>query len=144
MCIRDSTYAGTDVAGTIGGLAANGSGQVLTGASGGITEGLALNYTGAALGLVGNVNFTLGVSGMLANAAEAIVDPNGGLEAQRVALDESMRELQTRADTVQQSLDRRRQQMVKQFVEMERAISRIQAQGTSLSSFITSLQPARS
>ena len=138
------TYAGTDVAGTIGGLAANGSGQVLTGASGGLTEGLALNYTGSALGAVGTVNFTLGVSGMLANAAEAIVDPNGGIEAQRDGLDASMRELQNRADTVQQSLDRRRQQLVKQFVEMERAISRIQAQGTSLSSFLTSLQPARS
>ncbi|MBL8982426.1 MAG: flagellar filament capping protein FliD [Gemmatimonadetes bacterium] len=139
-----ATYAGLDVAGTIGGLAATGSGQVLTGASGGVTEGLSLNYTGTTTGAVGTVNFTLGVSGMLTNAAEAIVDPNGGIEVQRDALDASMRELQTRADTVQQSLDRRRQQLVKQFVEMERAISRIQAQGTSLSSFITSLQPARS
>jgi flagellar hook-associated protein 2 len=138
-----ATYAGLDVTGTIGGLVAVGSGQVLTGGQGGATEGLSLNYTGTALGAVGSVNFTLGVSGMLSNAAESIVDPNGGIQAQTEALDTSMRELQTRADTVQQSLDRRRQQLVKQFVEMERAISRIQAQGTSLSSFITSLQPAR-
>lgn len=136
------TFAGTDVAGTIGGLAATGSGQVLTGVSGGVTEGLSLNYTDTALGAVGSVNFTLGVSGMLTNAADLIIDPNGGIVAQTDALDDSMRELQNRADTVQQSLDRRRQALVKQFVEMERAISRIQAQGTSLSSFITSLQAA--
>ncbi len=140
--IAAATYAGLDVAGTIGGLAATGSGQVLTGASGGLTEGLSLNYTDTATGAVGSVNFTLGISGMLANAAEAVIDPNGGIEAQTEALEASMRELQTRADTVQQSLDRRRQLLVRQFVEMERAISRIQAQGTSISSFITSLQAA--
>jgi flagellar capping protein FliD len=45
----------------------------------------------------------------------------------------------TRADTVQQQIDRRRAALLKQFTEMERAISRIQSQGTALTSFITSL-----
>ena len=134
------TIAGTDVAGTVGGLAATGSGQVLTGNQGGITEGLAITYTGAATGAVGDINFTLGVGGMLGNAADLIVDANGAVVAQRDQLDASIIELQTRADTVQQSLDRRRQALVKQFVEMERAISRIQQQGSALSSFIGSFQ----
>lgn len=140
--VAAATVAGTDVAGTIGGLAATGSGQVLTGNSGGVTEGLALTYTGAALGAVGSVNFTLGVSGMLNNASELLIDANGPLVGQTDTLTDQLRTLQTRADTVQQSLDRRRQGLVQQFVEMERAISRIQSQGSFITSFITSLQAA--
>jgi flagellar hook-associated protein 2 len=139
-----STFAGLDVAGTIGGYAATGSGQVLTGGSGFPTEGLSLTYTGTPTGAVGSVNFTLGVSGMLSNVADQLIDPNGPLVAQTDNLEDGLRTLQNRADTVQQSIDRRRQALVKQFVEMERAISRIQAQGTSISSFITSLQATRS
>ncbi|MGQ0646091.1 MAG: flagellar filament capping protein FliD [Gemmatimonadaceae bacterium] len=141
--IAAGTFAGADVAGTIGGLVATGSGQVLTGNSGGVTEGLGLTYTGAALGAVGNINFTLGVGGMLANASDLIVDPNGALVGQKDLLDASLLELQSRADTVQQSLDRKRQALVKQFVEMERAMSRIQQQGTALGSFIAQMQSQR-
>lgn len=138
--IAAATIAGTDVAGTIGGLAATGSGQVLTGNQGGLTEGLALTWTGTATGAVGSVNFTLGVAGMLGNAADLVLDPNGGIEAQHDALDANITDLKTRADTVQQSLDRRRAALVKQFVEMERAISKINSQATSLTSFINSFQ----
>lgn len=140
--IAASTVAGTDVAGTIGGLPATGSGQILTGNQLGATEGLALTYTGTALGAIGSVNFTLGVSGMLTNASDLLIEPNGPLIAQTGNLETALRTLQTRADTVQQSLDRRRQALVRQFVEMERAISQIQAQGTSIGSFITSMQAA--
>lgn len=138
--IAAGPFAGTDVAGTIGGLAATGSGQVLTGNQGGVTEGLAVTWTGTTTGAVGDIAFTLGVGGMLGNAADLVIDANGPITAQRDALDRNITDLQVRADTVQQSLDRRRQALVKQFVEMERAISRIQQQGSALSSFITSMQ----
>jgi flagellar capping protein FliD len=43
---------------------------------------------------------------------------------------------------VQQALDRRRDALVKQFVAMEAALSRLQQQSTTLNSFIASLNAA--
>ncbi len=141
--IPASTFAGTDVAGTIGGVAATGSGQILTAAPplvGDPTEGLAVTYSGTATGAMGDLSFTLGVGGMLYNAADTFARQDGTVYDQQQALDKSINDLTTRADTVQQQIDRRRSALIKQFTEMERAISRIQAQGTSLTSFINSLQ----
>jgi flagellar hook-associated protein 2 len=141
------TVAGTDVAGTIGGEAATGAGQVLTSTPaivGQAADGLAVTYTGTAIGAVGDVSFTLGVGGMLANAADAFARPDGTIFEAQQQLERTINDLTTRADTLQQQIDRRRAALLRQFTEMERAISRIQAQGTSLSSFITSMQASNS
>lgn len=138
--IAAGTFAGTDVAGTIGGLAATGSGQVLTGAAGGATEGLAVTWSASTTGAAGDISFIHGVGGSLVGAAEVITDPGGIITTNTDSLNRSVEELRTRADTVQQQLDRRREGLIRQFVEMERALSRIQSQATALSSFITSLQ----
>jgi flagellar hook-associated protein 2 len=141
--IAAATVSGTDVAGTIGGVAATGSGQVLTGTPpivGQPTEGLAVTYSGTATGAVGDISFTLGVGGMLFNTADVFARPNGSIYDQQQLLEKSMNDLTVRADTIQQSIDRRRAALIKQFTAMEAAISRIQSQGSSLTSFITSLQ----
>lgn len=138
--IAAGVFAGTDIAGTIGGHPATGAGQVLTASAGQNPEGLALTYTGTATGAVGSINFTLGVGGMLGNAAERILDPVGAVEGQLDSLDTSITNLQRRADTLTQSIERRRQALVTQFVEMERTLSRIQQQGTALTNFIASFQ----
>ncbi|HPV75325.1 MAG TPA: flagellar filament capping protein FliD [Gemmatimonadaceae bacterium] len=137
-----ATVAGTDVAGTIGGVAALGSGQILTAKPpivGDPTDGLAVSYTGTATGAVGDIAFTLGVSGMLFNTADVFARADGTIFTQQEQLERSINELTTRADTVQQSLDRRRAALLKQFTAMETAISRIQAQGSTLVSFINSM-----
>lgn len=138
--IAANTYAGTDVAGTIGGLAATGAGQILTGAAGGPTEGLGITYSGTAIGAVGDFTFTLGVSGMLYNAADVIGRPGGVITSQNEVIERTINDIKGRADTVQQSLDRRRQALIRQFVEMERAISQIQAQGGAITNFLSQLQ----
>ncbi|MGQ0766230.1 MAG: flagellar filament capping protein FliD [Gemmatimonadota bacterium] len=140
MGIAAGTFAGTDVAGTIGGLTATGSGQVLTGVAGGVTEGLAVTWSAGTTGAAGDITFVQGVGGRLAGAAEVVTDPGGIITTNTDSLTRSVEELRTRADTVQQQLDRRREGLIRQFVEMERALSRIQSQATALSSFITSLQ----
>jgi flagellar hook-associated protein 2 len=138
--IAANTYAGTDVAGTIGGLAATGAGLILTGAAGGPTEGLGITYSGTAIGAVGEFTFTLGVSGMLYNAADVIGRPGGVITSQNEVIERTINDIKGRADTVQQSLDRRRQALIRQFVEMERAISQIQAQGGAITNFLSQLQ----
>lgn len=141
--IAAGTFAGTDVAGTIGGEAATGAGQVLTATPaivGQPVEGLAVTYTGTATGAVGDITFTLGVAGMLANASDLFARPDGTIYEAQQQLERTINDLTTRADTLQQQIDRRRTALLKQFTEMERAISRIQAQGTSLSSFISQMR----
>lgn len=137
--IAAGTAAGTDVAGTIGGLLATGSGQVLTGVAGGATEGLAIRYTGATTGNQGTVTFVLGVSGALYNAADLIARAGGTVASQQETLQQRVTDLQNRADTVTQALERRRESLTKQFIAMETALSRIQQQGTAITGFLTSL-----
>jgi flagellar hook-associated protein 2 len=130
---------GTDIAGTLGGLVATGSGQLLTGVAGGATEGLAIRYTGSTTGNQGTVTFVLGVSGALYNAADVIARAGGTVNTQQDALQRRVADLQARADTVTQSLERRREALTKQFIAMETALSRIQQQGTAITGFLTAL-----
>jgi flagellar hook-associated protein 2 len=143
--IAASTYAGVDVAGTIGGLPAIGSGRSLTGATGGATDGLAIKYTGTATGAMGTMTFMLGAAGALFLAAEGVARAgDGAIATQQDSLQRSITSLKTRADTVQGLLDRRRELLVKQYTAMESAISRIQSQGAAITNFMKSLQASNS
>ncbi len=133
------TVSGTDVAGTIGGLAATGSGQLLTGAAGGATEGLAIRYTGTTSGNQGTITFVSGVSGVLYNAADVIARAGGTVSTQQEGLLKRVTDLQLRADTVTQALERKRESLTKQFIAMETALSRIQQQSAALAGFIAQM-----
>lgn len=143
--IAANTYAGVDVAGTIGGLPAIGSGRSLTGGSGGLTDGLAIKYTGSATGAMGTITFMLGAAGALFLAADGVARAgDGAIANQQDTLQRSITSLKTRADTVQGQLERRRELLVKQYTAMEAAISRIQSQGTAITNFMKSLQAQNS
>src|SRR5690606_154889 len=64
------SYAGLDVTGTIGGLAATGVGQILTGVADGATEGISVRYYGTTVRAAGTLGFSLGVSGMMRQTIE--------------------------------------------------------------------------
>jgi flagellar hook-associated protein 2 len=136
------TYAGTDIAGTIGGEIAIGSGQTLTSKPalvGQPMDGLSVNYSGTATGAVGDLVYSLGVSGMLFNVADLISAPDGSIVTQQGSLNKSITELKSRADTVQHALDNKRAALIRQFTAMETAISRIQSQAASLTSYLGAL-----
>lgn len=65
---------GLDVAGTIGGVAAGGSGQFLTGASGSPASGLKLQITGGSTGPRGTVNFSQGYAFNLNNLIDGFIN----------------------------------------------------------------------
>ena len=139
--IAAGVYAGVDVQGTIGGLPAIGSGRSLTGATGGMTDGLAIKYTGTATGDMGTVTFMQGAAGALFLNADAIArSGDGAVATQQDAIQRTITSLTTRADTVQQMLDRRKDLLVQQFTAMEAAIARIQSQGTAITNFLKSMQ----
>jgi flagellar hook-associated protein 2 len=139
--IAAGVYGGVDVQGTIGGLAAIGYGRSLTGATGGATEGLALKYTGTAVGAMGTLTFMQGAAGALFNAADVIArSGDGAIATQQDAINRTITSLKTRADTVQQMLDRRKDGLVAQFTAMESAIARIQSQGTAITNFLNAVK----
>lgn len=139
--IAAGDYAGVDVQGTIGGLPATGSGRSLTGATGGATEGLTIRYTGTTTGAMGTITFMQGAAGALFAAADAIArSGDGAVAAQQEAIQRTITSLTTRADTVQQMLDRRRDLLIKQFTAMEATISRIQQQGVAIANFVTAMR----
>lgn len=127
---------GVDVAGTINGEAATGSGQLLTGATGNAnTEGLQMLYTGTAIGTIGTLVFTKGVAPTFTDLVATFTDVTNGLmtatdksiQDQMDGLDKSIADLQARMSDKQIQLRLR-------FSKMEEAISRMQGQQTRLAS----------
>lgn len=132
---------GTDVAGTIDGVAGFGSGQTLLGAIGSTGDQLVLQYTGVATGAIGAATVNVGVAAQMARAAGAITRSNDGTVAFNVqTLDEAITALGTRADDTLARLTRKKAALLAQFTAMEQAIARIQAQGTSITAFTNSLK----
>jgi flagellar capping protein FliD len=103
-----------------------------------VTDNLAVRYTGAATGAVGSVSFSKGVAGLLYEATDAIARSGGTITTQQDSINRTINTLTTRADYVQQILDRRRETLLKQFLEMERALQRLQHQTSALTSLIVS------
>lgn len=135
------TYAGTDVVGTIDGVAAIGAGAQLTGAAGTTAEGLAVQYSGSTAPKAGVVKYVLGVAGMMGGAVDAITRTGDGTIAGQVnSLDRSIGSDTKRASDIQARLDLKRASLVKQFTAMEQAISRLQSQGTFLTNQLKALQ----
>ena len=138
--IAAGSYAGTDVEGTIGGFAATGVGQTLTGADGSDVAGLAVTYTGSTTGSAGQVTYSLGAAGMITRATDAITRSGDGLVANQVdSLQRSNSYLDRRIDDIQRQLDIRRESLVAQFTAMEAALSKIQSQQAWLSSQLAAL-----
>ena len=122
---------GVDVAGTINGEAATGSGRILTGNSDEANvDGLVVKYTGAATGAVGNVKLTIGVGELFERALYDIVDPykKGYVAYKQDSIKTRIDGLDTRIEQMEARLDRKMQMMINRFVAMERALAAIQNQ----------------
>lgn len=131
---------GVDVAGTINGETATGSGQLLTGATGNAnTEGLQMLYTGTATGTVGSLVFTKGIGPIFNDLVATFTDVTNGLltatdkgiQDQMDGIDKSIEDMQARMSEKQIELRRR-------FSRMEEAISRMQGQQARLATIKTS------
>ena len=130
---------GLDIAGTINGEEAIGSGQFLTGKAGNPnTDGLQIQYTGTQTGNVGTMKFSKGVAALVQDMVLSFTDATNGLltgtdqsiTAQLDTIATDISDLQARLAVKQQSLQTK-------FAAMEQAISQIQSQGQRLSALRT-------
>lgn len=133
--------AGLDIAGTINGEAATGSGQFLIGATGNAsTEGLQIQYTGTATGLVGSVTVSPGIGSLLSNRVNTFTDVvNGMITAADKTLTDQIGDMTDRMDAISAQLKIREETLRAKFTAMEEAISRMQSQQSSLASMLNSL-----
>jgi len=139
----DQTVAnGEDVAGTINGEAATGSGQVLTGDEGDTNvEGLAVLYSGTAENVdAGTVKLTVGTADLFSRSLYYITDMyEGYVDFKLDSLQGQIDDYETKMAAKEALLEQRKENLVKRFVMMETALSRIQNQSAWLQSQINNL-----
>lgn len=131
----NGTYAGQNVAGTINGETATGSGQNLSGATGNAnTDGLSVKYTGTANGAdAGTIKLTLGLAALLDNTLFDITDSvSGYVSFKQQSLQDSVDSFSTQISEMEARLSLKQEAMVNRFVAMEMALSKIQSQSAWL------------
>ncbi|HET6461641.1 MAG TPA: flagellar filament capping protein FliD [Syntrophales bacterium] len=141
---QSAVINGTDVAGTINGESATGSGQVLTGNKGNAnTEGISITYTGtsgtpANPFTAGTVKLTRGVADLFDTTLFNITDPYSGyISFKETSLQNGIDNFQTKIDEMNAQLDQKKQQMTNEFVAMEVALNNIQNQSNWLAGQVT-------
>ncbi len=131
--------AGADVAGTIGGEAATGTGRTLTGNTGNKhTEGIQLLVTATAASPAGtptgHVTVTHGVADGLDSALTQILDPtNGAVAGAENGLNSQISSAQAQITQIQATVDTYKTYLTQLFSEMETRVSALQAQGSAFS-----------
>lgn len=124
---------GTDVAGTINGVAATGQGQNLIGATGDASEGLALKVTGGSIGARGTANFTMGFAYQLNTLTTNILADDGMLATKTDGINSSITRLTSQQDALNARLTAIEANYRAQFTALDTLMSSMQ----TTSSFLT-------
>jgi flagellar hook-associated protein 2 len=137
--IADGTVKGLDVAGTIGGQAATGSGRQLTVDGDQPAAGLTVEYGGAtANAAAGSVTLTVGAGALLERLANGWLTANTGLLATKeTSVNARITSLESRAERIEDRLELRRQYLLKSYIQMEVAMGRLQSQTQSFAALIS-------
>ncbi|HOJ52689.1 MAG TPA: flagellar filament capping protein FliD [Syntrophales bacterium] len=130
-----SVANGLDVAGTINGEEATGTGQVMR-----TQSGLSLKYTGTSTGNVGNLTLTLGVAELFSRALFNMTDSiDGYVTYKQKSLQDTITSLTNKITEMEDRLDKKKALLLSRFAKMELALSQFQSQSNWLSSQITLL-----
>jgi flagellar hook-associated protein 2 len=130
---------GTDVAGTINGVAAAGSGQFLTGAIGNDAEGLKLQILGGSIGARGTVNFAQGYAYNLNNALSSFLSTNGTIANSTDSANRSIADLQKQEDNLNVQLTATQKRYMAQFSALDTLIGQMNQTSTYLQQQLASL-----
>jgi flagellar hook-associated protein 2 len=129
--------AGVSVAGTIGGLSASSSGTTLS--SSGILLGLSLKINAGSSGSRGTITVSDGI-GVLANNILEKYTQNAGLLDQNVStLNNNLRDLNKRSDTLEDKRIAAQTRYMKQFQALDLMLSNLQSTNVMLTQQLTAL-----
>jgi len=122
---------GVDVAGTIGGLAATGAGQLLTGS--GSASGLVLSITGDALGDRGSVDFKRGYAEQLSSYVSSLLASDGFFRTTTASIEDRLEGIADDRNRLADRLTSVEARLRAQFGALDVLISQLQ----NTSSFLT-------
>ena len=125
--------AGVDVAGTINGAAAAGSGQALTGATGDASEGFKLLITGGALGSRGMANYSQGYAYQFDKLIDRQLATDGLIASRTDGINASLKSIAAQTQTINDRLVNVEARMRAQFTALDLTMSNM----TKTSSFLT-------
>ncbi|HEY0589120.1 MAG TPA: flagellar filament capping protein FliD [Pseudoduganella sp.] len=131
--------AGVDVAGTIGGLAAVGSGQTLTGQAGSIIDGLKLDITGGAVGERGTVSFSQGYAYQLNNLATSFLGSKGLIGSRTEGLNQNIKDITKQRDAFSAKLETIEARYRTQFTRLDTMLAQMQSTQAYLTQQLASL-----
>jgi flagellar hook-associated protein 2 len=138
--LSGGTYSGLDVVGTIGGNAATGSGQLLTGADDTGVEGLMIRYEGADTGIVGSMLFSRGVASAVESAANLLLGSGAGsIDGIVDNIDPLVDRLNDRIQKLEARLEQRREYLLAKFARLEEALALAQGQSEWLAAQFANL-----
>jgi flagellar hook-associated protein 2 len=134
-----SSFSGTDVAGTINGVAATGDGQVLAAPSTDPTlAGLSLLVTTPGITSatsLGQFTYAPGLAGGIGNLmVGAAASPNGELPTKITALQTTSKQLGTQITTEQQLVVQQQQQLEAEFNNLETTLATLKSESSYLTS----------
>ncbi|MES2075849.1 MAG: flagellar filament capping protein FliD [Pseudomonadota bacterium] len=124
---------GVDVAGTIGGYAATGDGQTLTGNPGAPIDGLKLLVKGDTLGARGNIAFSQGYAYQLNTMASGFLGAKGLITDRTTGLNTSVADIAKRKDKFSERLVDIEARYRKQYTALDTAMSKL----ATTTSFLT-------
>ncbi len=131
--LSNQSASGTDVVGTINGLSATGSGQILRGTSGNV-DFLSMLYTGSATGAVGNITLGLGIGALFDGALDIFSNPvtgfiQGGIQSEQTTFDD----LTKRIDDITRRMEQQRVTLTGQFNAMQQAMATLENSNSFIS-----------
>jgi len=124
--------AGLDVAGTIGGVAATGSGQTLVGAVGSAAEGLKIAVSGGAVGARGTVSFGKGFAYNLDQLITNVLAKDGTIATRSSGLQQSIDTIRKREDAFNRRMDQVQAGYLRQFNALDTLLASLSTQSSYL------------
>ena len=123
---------GTNIAGTINGVAATGNGTTLTGANGDASAGLSIRVTGGTTGSRGSVTYASGYGESMFQITSDILDTGGVVSARNDGINASIKQLTVREDAMQTRLDAIEKRYRAQFTALDTQVSSMLATSSYL------------
>ena len=122
--------AGTDVAGTVGGVAAFGYGDVLLPAIGSKAEGLSMRVTPGATS--GNINFSRGFAGTFTNLIDNFLKTNGLIKNHEKSISQQVEKVKVDETALDKRSNAYRARLQAQFSAMESIVRSLKSTGSFL------------
>lgn len=136
--------AGKDVAGTIGGQAATGDGQLLTVNGNGTASGLQVKVTGGSVGARGTLSFIEGIGDRAVNLITDIVGASGSIENRTSGLQKELDKIAKERTQLDDRLSSYRARLVKQFSAADSLISQLNSTRDYITQQLAALAPQNS